>query len=92
MLNRNVLSTIIMVFLVSTFVFAQEEKKEEPKYGWDNKFIGTLNLAQTALSNWTQGGENSWNWQVDINGSFINKQEKFNWSNTIKLLYGKRRR
>ena len=91
MLNRNVLSTIIMVFLVSTFVFAQEEKKEEPKYGWDNKFIGTLNLAQTALSNWTQGGENSWNWQVDINGSFINKQEKFNWSNTIKLLYGKTR-
>jgi hypothetical protein len=85
---KNVLAGFILVMMISTAGFTQEEKEEEPKYGWDNKFIGTLNLAQTALSNWTQGGENSWSWQVDINGSFINKQEHFSWSNTIKLLYG----
>ena len=31
---------------------AEEKKQEEPVYGWENKFIGTLNLTQTSLSNW----------------------------------------
>ena len=86
---KNVLAGLVLAVLISTTGFAQEEKEEEPKYGWETKFIGTLNLAQTALSNWTQGGESSWNWQIDINGSFVDKQEHFDWSNTIKILYGK---
>ena len=53
-------------------------QKEEPVYGWENKFIGTLNLTQTSLSNWTKGGDNSWSWQANINGVFTEKQESFN--------------
>jgi hypothetical protein len=67
---------------------AEEKKQEEPVYGWENKFIGTLNLTQTSLSNWTKGGDNAWSWQANINGTFTEKQENFNWANTIQLLYG----
>jgi hypothetical protein len=70
-------------------VFAQEdEQKEEPKFGWENKFLGTLNLSQTSLSNWPAGGENSWNWLINLNGSFIDKQIDYDWANTLKIQYG----
>ena len=89
MLLRRLIQILLLVF-VSTMVVVveEEEKKEEPNLGWDNKFIGTLNLAQTALSNWTQGGENAWNWQLNLNGNFLNRQEKYEWANTIKIVYG----
>jgi len=87
--------TTLLLFILQIFVvhhiFAQdnEEKKDEPKFGWDNKFIGTLNLTQTSLSNWTQGGDNAWSWQANINGVFEQKENQFNWKNTVQLLYGK---
>ena len=91
MFRRFMFFVFVLCFFSST-VFSQDnenEKKEEPKYGWDNKFISTLNLTQTALSNWTQGGDNAWSWQANINGVFEQKEEKFNWKNTVQLLYGK---
>jgi len=89
MLFRKLVHVVLFIVITSGMVFAQEEeKKEEPKLGWDNKFIGTLNLAQTALSNWTAGGENAWNWQLNMNGKFLNRQEKFEWANTLKIVYG----
>jgi hypothetical protein len=69
-------------------VAQEEEKKEEPKYGWENKFVGTLNLAQTALSNWPSGGESSWNWLLNLNGNFVDRREKYDWSNRLRIQYG----
>ena len=89
MMYRRLIQILLIVLFSSMVVMAQEEaKREEPKLGWENKFIGTLNLAQTAFSNWTQGGENSWNWLLNLNGKFLDRQEKFDWANTIKILYG----
>lgn len=88
MFKRSIQILFIVLFSSTVVMAQEEEKKEEPKFGWENKFIGALNLAQTAFSNWTQGGENSWNWQLNLNGKFLNKQEKFDWANTIKILYG----
>jgi hypothetical protein len=92
MLFRNLVQVLLIVVFSSMVVSAQEEEqKEEPKLGWENQFIGTFNLAQTALSNWTQGGENSWNWQLNLNGKFLNRQENYEWANTIKMIYGQAR-
>ncbi len=91
MFKRFTVVIIVFCFLISS-VFSQDaekEKKEEPTYGWENKFIGTINLTQTSLSNWTQGGDNAWSWQANINGVFEQKEEGFNWKNTVQLLYGK---
>ncbi len=60
---RRFMFFVFILCIFSSTVFSQDnenEKKEEPTYGWDNKFISTLNLTQTALSNWTQGGDNAW--------------------------------
>jgi hypothetical protein len=75
--------------ILSVNVFAQEEKKEEPKYGWQNEIVGNLNLTQTSFDNWTQGGESNLAWQLNFNTKFINNQEKFNWSNTGKFSLGR---
>jgi len=89
MLFKRLILIILIVLFSLMVVNAQEEaKKDEPKYGWENKFVGTLNLAQTALSNWPSGGENSWNWLLNLNGSFIDKREKYDWSNRLRIQYG----
>ena len=58
----------ICLFRLSIVCAQEESKKDEPKLGWDYKFIGTLNLAETVLSNWTKGGKNSWNWLLILKG------------------------
>jgi hypothetical protein len=89
MLFRKLIQIMMLVIFTSMPLLAQdEEKKEEPKLGWENKFIGTLNLSQTALDNWPAGGDNSWNWLLNLNGSFIDKQEAFDWANTLRIQYG----
>jgi hypothetical protein len=80
---------LFCILLTMPVLAQEEEKKEEPKYGWDNKFIGTLNLSQTSVNNWPAGGDNSWNWLLNFNGSFIDKQEAFDWANTLRIQYGR---
>jgi hypothetical protein len=84
-------SIVLVLFLSSflgTYVLAQEKPAEEPKYGWQKEMVGGINLTQTSLSNWTQGGENSFAWQLNFNFKFINNQEKSNWANSGKLTFG----
>jgi putative salt-induced outer membrane protein YdiY len=86
------LKSVVLVLFLSiswgTYVFAQEKPEEQPKYGWQKEMVGGINLTQTSLSNWTQGGENSFAWQLNFNFKFINNREKFNWANSGKLTYG----
>ena len=67
-------SVVLVLFLsisLGTYVFAQEKPEEQPKYGWQKEMVGGINLTQTSLSNWTQGGENSLAWQLNFNFKFI---------------------
>jgi len=84
------------LLMVSLFIFqlsvlnvsAQEQSTNPPQYGWKKEMIGNLNFTQNNFDNWRQGGENSWSWQTDLNGKFVNDQEAFTWSNAGKLSYG----
>jgi len=87
-LRKIIQMLVICVFLTMPLLAQEDEEKEEPKYGWDNKFIGTLNLSQTSLNNWPAGGDNSWNWLLNFNGSFVDKQEAYDWANTLRMQYG----
>ncbi len=91
--------SVLMIFclvLLSLPVYAQEEAgekaekkpKKEPKFGWQKKMVGSLNLTQNRLSNWTQGGEDSLAWQLNINFLFVNNRKKTNWSNSGRFIYG----
>ncbi len=80
---------LIMVTLLLSSLWAQEAKKETPKYGWNKELVGNLNFTQNTFDNWKQGGENSWAWQLTINGKWVNNQKNYNWENTLKINYGK---
>lgn len=83
---------LVLIFLVFSFslsAFAQDTKEKKPDYGWKNEAIGILNFTQNQFDNWAAGGENSWSWQMDLNGKFVNDQKKYNWATSAKLSYGK---
>ncbi len=79
---------LILFLLLNSTVFAQEKPSEEPKYGWQKSLVSGINLTQTSFDNWTQGGENSFAWQINLHSKFVNDQEKYNWANSGKLSYG----
>ena len=81
---------ILLTLLFSALLFAQEAK-EKPQSGWQKEMAGNLNFTQNTFDNWQQGGENAWAWQLNINGKFVNHQEKYEWANTLKIAYGKTR-
>ena len=83
------ISMVLIFTLLSTLtVFGQETEKKKPVYGWKKEMVGNLNFTQNKFDNWSQGGEDAWSWQLDINAKFENDQERFNWSNTGKFSFG----
>lgn len=83
------------VFLMATMVmmvmglFAQDEaKKEENPEAWKLKGVTGLNASQTALSNWSAGGENSIAGTLYLNGELSKKTGNWLWLNTLALEYG----
>ena len=81
---------LFMQIVISGILHAQEiEKKAEPQYGWQKSVVGNLGFTQNAFDNWTQGGENSWSWQMDILAKFTKKEPTYEWANSGKISYGK---
>jgi len=66
----NFLQNIKIEFLSNSYLFAQEEKKEVPVYGWKNAVLTSLNLTQSNFDNWSAVGENSISWQLNLNANF----------------------
>jgi hypothetical protein len=79
-------ATVLMFF---TLVYSQEAEEKKPEYGWKNEGIANLSFTQNKFDNWSQGGEDSWSWQLDINTKIANDQKNYNWTNTLKISYGK---
>ena len=48
-----------------------------------------LNISQLALSNWTQGGENSITWTLTGTGGLIYKSIEWTFKNNLKFAYGR---
>lgn len=73
---------LVLVVLTSA-VFAEEEALP-----WKKGGQSAVNFSQTALNNWSGGGQNA----LSLNGFvsfFANyKQEKLSWDNTLDLAYG----
>lgn len=55
---------------------------------WVLKGVTGLNMSQTALSNWSAGGENSFAGNAYLNGSLTRKSGHWLWQNTLALDYG----
>ena len=83
-------SLLTMTICICSFVHASlAQEQEQPEYGWKKNIVGSLNLTQVSFSNWTQGGEDAFAWQVILDNKFVNDQEKFNWATSGKFAFGK---
>jgi hypothetical protein len=88
MQNMKIRTVMLFILTATLTLVAQESEEKKPEYGWKKEMVGNLNFTQNKFDNWSQGGEDSWSWQLDINAKFENDQEKFNWSNTGKFSFG----
>jgi hypothetical protein len=80
--------SLVFILMLGINLAAQETEEKKPEFGWKKEMVGNLNFTQNKFDNWSQGGEDSWSWQLDINAKFENDQEKYNWSNTGKFSFG----
>lgn len=84
---KNKFTFVLMaILLTSITVFGQ---KDSSITGWTPKAIAGLNISQLALSNWTQGGDNSLTWSITGNVGYDYKSSEWNFTNNLKLAYGR---
>lgn len=85
---KKVIFTLILVASALT-VYAQEKEKQKLEDGkWNLKGVTGLNISQTAVSNWSAGGENAMAGTAYLNGSLVRKSGNWLWSNALALEYG----
>ena len=76
-----------LIISLHTFAIFAEEPAKEVK-PWEYKGVTGLNFAQTALSNWAAGGENSVAGNAYLNASLIHRSGNWLWENNLALEYG----
>lgn len=77
-----------LALLSATMIYAQADEKGYVDGKWVLSGVTGLNLSQTALSNWSAGGENSMAGNVYLNGALLRKSGNWLWQNTLVLEYG----
>lgn len=85
---KNKLS-LIMVLIISfaSYLFPQQDSIKLDT--WLPTAAVGLNISQLALSNWTQGGENSITYTFNGTGGLIYKSTGWTFTNNLKFAYGR---
>lgn len=84
---RRLLFTALTILAVSG-VKAQTDEQGYEDGKWVLSGVTGLNISQTALSNWSAGGENSLAGNAYLNGKLLRKSGNWLWQNTLVLEYG----
>lgn len=85
---KHIYYMVVFVAVFTTTAFAQADDKGYIDGKWVLKGITGLNMSQTAVSNWSAGGENSFAGNAYLNGSLTHKSGNWLWINTLALDYG----
>lgn len=85
-MKQLLLTLTLVVSIVSLYAQDNKDKLEDGK--WNLKGVTGLNLSQTAVSNWSAGGENTMASTAYLNGSLTRKSGNWLWSNALVLEYG----
>ena len=83
----SILSFIICCGLSSVSAAVESDTTPKPKH-WIFKGMAGFNIAQTSLTNWSAGGENSISGNVVGNLNALYLKESHNWENIIQTEYG----
>lgn len=85
---KNKLSlTLVLIISFALYVFPQQDSIKLNT--WLPTAAVGLNISQLALSNWTQGGENSITYTFNGTGGLVYKSIGWTFSNNLKFAYGR---
>lgn len=71
---------IVMLFAaLATITYAQTDDKGYQEGAWVLKGVTGLNMSQTAMANWSAGGENSIAGNAYLNASLTHKKGNWLW-------------
>lgn len=79
------ITTILLI--IPTILFAETDSL--PKSNWSTSAITGLNISQIALSNWTQGGDNSLAWTFHGKVDVLYASNPWVLKNNLKLAFGR---
>lgn len=80
---------IVMLFAaLATITYAQTDDKGYQEGAWVLKGVTGLNMSQTAMANWSAGGENSIAGNAYLNASLTHKKGNWLWVTNVVLDYG----
>ena len=83
---------ISLALLASVAISAQAQdntpETPAPESNWKVSGITGVNTAQTALVNWSAGGENSVAWNIYLNATANYKKDKWSWDNARVTDFG----
>jgi hypothetical protein len=80
---------LILLIAVSFNSFAQDIPDSVLVDGWNMVGVVGLNLSQTALVNWSQGGSNSLAYSAYANLGAVLKDHPWKWKNRLSIIYGR---
>jgi len=78
----------LILFLLSSSVFSQNQVKLKDTTYWQKSFAGGINFNQAQFSNWSGGGVNSMSLGALVNARSLYQKEKWSWDNTADLQLG----
>lgn len=81
-------SCVFLFLLLAGVLHAQADEQGYVDGKWVLSGVSGLNLSQTALSNWSAGGENAVAGNAYLNGKLLRKSGNWLWQNTLVLEYG----
>ncbi len=79
----------ILIFISAILTSQAFAQKDTILNKWIPSAIAGLNISQLALSNWTQGGENSLTWTLAGNLGLKYSSTEWAFKNSLKLAYGR---
>ena len=85
-MKKKLTLTLTLTFLFAFYSYSQQDSIKLNT--WLPTAAAGLNISQLALSNWTQGGENSLTWTLVGNGGLIYKSTEYTFKNNLKFAYG----
>ena len=82
---------LLLVFLIAISFnsYAQDIPDSMLVDGWNMVGVVGLNLSQTALVNWSQGGSNSLAFSAYTNLGAIYNSFPWKWKNKLNIIYGR---
>ena len=80
---------ILIVFLLTEVIFPKSKSDTTGINIWSPNVVIGLNISEIALSNWTQGGDNSITWTLTENSELDYFTKSWSFRNNMKAAYGR---